>query len=285
MKANPHELFPDGDAALIISLRRPNEQTIFGPEAMMQLELLERRQNSTGERQMSDEPQPGDGPAQADEELEPDVEPAPQPEFDSEAGPEAEPVLEVDFEPEVEPEPTTEPQIDVESDLAHESTDGPIEERPAIQMRVSSQHLILASPVFRQMLKGPWKEGITSTASSSHISMSEWDAKAFMILLDIIHGHHWDVPKSLGLEMLTKFAVIVDYYQCYEIVDVFVDRWLREMERDLPTCHGKTSVMWLCVSWVFSRSETFHATAKLALKHQEGPIGFMNLPIAPILGW
>ncbi|KAK7403797.1 hypothetical protein QQX98_010439 [Neonectria punicea] len=272
MKAHVHELFPGGDSTLIISLRRPNEQTIFGPEATVQLELLETKQELEEERQTDEE---------AKYEAVPEDEPVPEPEIESAAQPE----INSQDQPEsaLEPKVELEPQPDSEFYLIHEATDSPVEEQPAIQLQVSSQHLILASPVFKQMLQGPWKKRSSSTTLSSLISTSEWDSKAFMILLDIIHGHHWDVPKSLDLEMLTKFAVIVDYYQCYEIVDIFVDSWLRDMEGDLPTRHGKTSVMWLCVSWVFSRSDTFDTLAKLALRHQEGSIGSMNLPIGPVL--
>ncbi|KAK7424794.1 hypothetical protein QQZ08_008423 [Neonectria magnoliae] len=236
MKCHVHELFPDGDSTLIISLRRPDEQTIFGPEAMVQLELLETKQKLAEERHTGEE---------AKDEAEPKAKPTTQPKIDSQAE------LESALESKVE----LEPQPDFEFYLVHESTDSPVEEQPAIQLQVSSQHLVLASPVFKQMLQGPWKERSSSTGLFSLISTSEWDAKAFMILMNIMHGHHWEVPKSPDLEMLTKFAVVVDYYQCYEIVDIFVDRWLRDMEGDLPTRYGKASVMWLCVSWVFSRSE------------------------------
>ncbi|KAI5460228.1 hypothetical protein BGZ63DRAFT_359733 [Mariannaea sp. PMI_226] len=168
----------------------------------------------------------------------------------------------------VQQNPTNESQLQVDE--------------PPIRMRVSSAHLMLASPVFLKMLSGPWKEGALSTFPRE-IYTSEWDAKALSLLLDIIHGHHWDVPRSLDLETLAKLAVIIDYYQCHEIIGIFVDKWLVEMEKDLPVHHGKASVLWLCVSWVFSRQDIFNAMAELALRHQDGPIAPTGLPIAFLL--
>ncbi|KPM38303.1 hypothetical protein AK830_g8273 [Neonectria ditissima] len=239
MKTRRHELFPGGDAAVTISLRRPNQQTLFGLVAAHRLGLLAGGMRELGEKSITR----------------------------NEAG----------------TKEASMPLDDPDTGSKHSSTNTHVEEPPAIQIQVSSQNLMLASPVFRKMLKGPWKEGIAST-SSGLISTSEWDEKAFVMMLDIIHGHHWDIPKSISLEILTKFAVIVDYYQCHEVVDIFVEKWLREMEKDLPTHFGLTSVMWLCISWVFSRSGTFNALVTLSLRHQKGPIGFVYLPIAPLLG-
>ncbi|KAH6986586.1 hypothetical protein EDB80DRAFT_690734 [Ilyonectria destructans] len=58
-----------------------------------------------------------------------------------------------------------------------------------IRMRVSSRHLIFASPVFQIMLDGPFKEG-TVCELGRQIIVRTWDAEAITIILNIIHGHH-----------------------------------------------------------------------------------------------
>lgn len=153
-----------------------------------------------------------------------------------------------------------------------------------VRFQVSSNHLRLASPVFRAMLNGPWSEGTPSDGSCRSISTTDWDQGALLILFNIIHGHHGEVPRSLDLETLCKFATIVDYYECHEIVDIFADRWLNAMERSLPTTYGPQSTLFLCVTWVFKRPKQFESMTELALRHGEGPIETTNLPIADILG-
>lgn len=91
-----------------------------------------------------------------------------------------------------------------------------------IRMRVSLQHLILASPVFQTMLDEPFKEG-TVCESGRQIITRTWDAEAMTIILNIIHGRHREVPRSLSLETLAKFAIVVDYYEFHEVVELFVD--------------------------------------------------------------
>lgn len=108
---------------------------------------------------------------------------------------------------------------------------------------------------------------------------SEWDVEALIILMDIIHGHAREVPRSVNLEILGKFAVLVDYYNCHEVTEVFVELWLADLERSLPTSFGKDSTIWLFVSWVFSRPKIYEAMTQLTLSDCRGPLNTMNLPI------
>ncbi|KAH7114094.1 hypothetical protein EDB81DRAFT_824085 [Dactylonectria macrodidyma] len=155
--------------------------------------------------------------------------------------------------------------------------------RTKIRFQVSSRHLTLASPIFRAMLDGPWKEGTASKESLRSIMANTWDVDALLIVLNIIHGHHRKVPKSLSLEMLTKVSTIVDYYNCHEIVEIFADRWLNGMARAPPDYYGRDSTLFLCVAWVFRWSGHVKAMTELALRHGEGPIETPDLPIAGIL--
>lgn len=118
----------------------------------------------------------------------------------------------------------------------------------AVRFQVSSNHLKLASPVFRAMLDGPWREGTPPNASCRSISTSNWSIDALLILLNIVHGHHREVQKYPNLETLCKLATIVDYYQCHEIVEIFADRWLHAMENGMPNRHSPESTLCLCVA-------------------------------------
>lgn len=210
-------------------------------------------------------------------------------------------------EPEPEPAPvfgdtSAEADINIEPETTAESVEEPIEEPGTLheqadvllaskvslgydeeddemRMRASSRHLSLASPVFSAMLDGPWKESIPDSQSSRRIVTSEWDTEAFLILLDIIHGHHRDVPRSVSLEMLGNISVLVDYYNCHEVTEIFVDIWIQDLEKSLPTSYGKASTIWLSISWVFSKASIFEKMTEVTIHGCLGPVNTMNLPI------
>ncbi|GKU07853.1 unnamed protein product [Fusarium langsethiae] len=147
------------------------------------------------------------------------------------------------------------------------------------RMLVSSSHLVLASPVFQAMVEGPYAEGSTDHRGIYRFATHGWNQEALVIVLDIIHGHHRSVPKLLDLEMLAKVAVIVDYYKCHEIVEVFAERWLKALQKGRTDHYGKASMLWLLISWVFSCPEIFERMAGLALKHSTRLILAENVPI------
>jgi len=93
-----------------------------------------------------------------------------------------------------------------------------------VHMRVSSKHLILASPTFRSMLGPGFEEGQRlRIEGSTELALGDDDPDAFEILLNIIHGLTRKVPRSVTLDMLTKLAVLINYYQMHEAVELFSD--------------------------------------------------------------
>lgn len=155
----------------------------------------------------------------------------------------------------------------------------------AHQFRVSSKHLTYASPVFQKMLDGPWREGTeNSDTSLREIQAGDWETEPLRILLNIIHGRYREVPKQLDLLTLTKVAVLVDYYNCHEIVEFCADRWISQLENKLPTSYGIECVLWICVSSVFQREQPFRAMTALAVKQSRGTLDSTNLPIVDIIG-
>ncbi|KID64478.1 hypothetical protein MAN_06652, partial [Metarhizium hybridum] len=149
------------------------------------------------------------------------------------------------------------------------------DEDEEVRFRLSSRHLSLASPVFETMLSGGWKESTISTqqpgtASNEkidekdaalpldyEITATEWDVNVFILLMNILHGHHREVPHSVDIEALAKFSVLVDYYDCHEITEFFADIWIEDLQLCLPTVYGRDSTIWLFVSWVFSSENIF----------------------------
>jgi hypothetical protein len=160
--------------------------------------------------------------------------------------------------------------------------DRPLSEPSEVQMRVSSRHLILASPYFKAALDGPWREAASVSADCCrYIYADDWDPQAFLILMHIIHGRNRQVPRLVSLELLAKIAVLVDYYECHEAVEVFAALWLREMksESQLPTQVSRELVLWLCISWVFGDVDVFTSVTSTALQQSRGPLATLGLPI------
>ncbi|PNP78619.1 hypothetical protein FNYG_07965 [Fusarium nygamai] len=94
-----------------------------------------------------------------------------------------------------------------------------------VVFRVSAKHLCLASPVFRRMIQGQFKESEPNEQGLFEIRTSEWDAEALLIILDIIHGHHSSVPKRPSLDVIAQIGIIVDYDDCLEVVKIFFQHW------------------------------------------------------------
>jgi hypothetical protein len=149
-----------------------------------------------------------------------------------------------------------------------------------IEMRVSSRHLMLASSYFNRMLNGDWKESNTFQSDGClRIEISDWDIGALQILMDIIHGRARKVPQALSLEMLAKIAVLVDFYECFEVVVIWTKVWIERLELYVPKVYSRDLVLWLCISWVFQHAKLFNTALRVAMMQSTGPLQTMKLPI------
>jgi hypothetical protein len=208
-------------------------------------------------------------------------------------------------------------------------------EKVEIQLRVSSYHMILASPVFEKMLKGPWVEATAPEAPASpdfspspislfaesigtlpsdrsttppdpsgavvpasdtssiasvisvlplrHVSATGWDADALVVILNIVHGRHQDVPRNVSLTIFAHFATIVDYYQCERSVELAAIPWRDPFDTDLNV---ERLIVWLYIAWVFSWGSFFSAMAGVALRRSSGLklIETHDLPVGELVG-
>ena len=180
------------------------------------------------------------------------------------------------------PEPEPEPEGSSASAPVDEVANVDEDADDAVQFLVSSRHLCLASSVFQKMLRGPWAESEGRNGDGTReieIVATEWDTEALLIVLNIIHGRNRSVPRPVSLEMLANIAAIVDYYDCHEAVEVFVDLWIPLLESTIPTSYGIDCVLWLCISSVFSQDNTLRKMVELAIMDSTEPILAMGLPI------
>jgi hypothetical protein len=170
-----------------------------------------------------------------------------------------------------------EPELSGDEAIANEDRD-PVP--TAVEMRVSSCHLRLASPHFKNLITGEWKESkAMQTQRCLRLEERDWDADALEILMNIIHNRARRVPRLINLEMLAKLAVLVDYYECLEVVEVFSPDWIAHLKQKEPMPYSRDTVLWIWISIGFRQSDLFHTATSAALRHSGDPIQTMGLPI------
>ncbi|KAI6565540.1 hypothetical protein MCOR04_008918 [Pyricularia oryzae] len=116
-----------------------------------------------------------------------------------------------------------------------------------LRFRLSSKHMILASPYFKTMLGGPWRE-----ADELELEAEDWDREALLIIMRVIHVQNQHVPRLIKLELLAKIAVLVDYYECRDAIDLAAEIWIKQLTP--PEEPSKDLVFLLLISWVFRRT-------------------------------
>lgn len=168
--------------------------------------------------------------------------------------------------------------------VPRDSDNIPVDGRSDKLFRVSSRHLILASDYFAKMLEGPWKESEAATFSCPRIIHAEgWDEAMLLVLMNIIHGRSRAVPRELDLESIAKLAVLVDYYQCLEAVEMHAAAWLQRLPSSISKQFGRDQVLSLLVAWVFPQKELLNDACRSIVRQSRGPIQSLNLPISELL--
>ncbi|EXF86038.1 hypothetical protein CFIO01_07606 [Colletotrichum fioriniae PJ7] len=167
------------------------------------------------------------------------------------------------------------PQPEVCQELEPES-----HEEPIVKYLVSSRHLALASQYFSAKFSGPWIEtSVKHIDGCYHMDATDWDSEALLILMQVIHGKTRSVPRHINLEMLAKLAVLVDYYDCHEVIEVYCPLWIGSLKDKLPDDYGRDMVLWLLISHIFQQDDIFRQMTQVAVLKSDGPIRTMELPI------
>jgi hypothetical protein len=167
---------------------------------------------------------------------------------------------------------TTSPSA--EAAVEEEETTQNEQPQATFKIRASSKHLTLACPQFTRTLHSGFQES-HSLEKTGHLTLEidNWDPAAFLVLMLIIHGRTRHVPRKLTLSKLVDFAVLVDYYECYEAVEVFTDMWITALKKP-STATALTSLAqaeeWLFVSWVFQHRVMFAQAGGYLLRNLTG---------------
>ncbi|RHZ59252.1 uncharacterized protein CDV56_104924 [Aspergillus thermomutatus] len=149
-----------------------------------------------------------------------------------------------------------------------------------VRVQVSSKHLSLASPVFHRMFRS-WRKETENAHTNKRININKeiWDPHVVSILMNLIHGHMRKVPRHVSLEELAKFGVLVEYFECHEIAEVFTDMWVDHLKEEIPFSSPGDTMRWIRISWVFRKPAEFRAATRLAVMETKGPLAAQTLPI------
>ncbi|KAJ5648547.1 hypothetical protein N7490_004919 [Penicillium lividum] len=176
-------------------------------------------------------------------------------------GIESEPIQDIPYgEYKPAPEPSPEPALEKSEPVAEEDLE-PAPEEPAVddpaaqvifRIQVSAKHLSFASPVFKTMLKGGWKESTNFLQKGTvEFTAESWDAEALLILFRAMHGQYRLITQKLTLEMLAKVTVIDDYYECKDALFIMSDKWMRNLDERIILANYRNLILSVWVSWFF----------------------------------
>jgi hypothetical protein len=149
-----------------------------------------------------------------------------------------------------------------------------------LQLKVSSKHLMVASPRFKKMLSGDWVEAKTIHPDGyRHVELEGFDPEGTQIVLNILHGKTRRVPRTVDLELLAKIAVVVDDLECHEEVEVFSDMWIAKSRASVPIEYDRDLILGILVASVFRKPDLFKSTTRTAILWSPSPIQTLGLPI------
>ena len=74
------------------------------------------------------------------------------------------------------------------------------------------------------------------------------------------------VPRTVSLEMLAKIAVIVDYYDIREPLQLILSLWMQGFSfSSVPILLYREVVLWILISWVLKQNAHFRQATKVAI--------------------
>ncbi|KAI0180234.1 hypothetical protein GGR52DRAFT_234124 [Hypoxylon sp. FL1284] len=144
-------------------------------------------------------------------------------------------------------------------------------------IRVSSRHISLASGRTEKM-RHRWEQTKESDGYV-HLPLEDWDTEALLIIMNIIHLRNRLVPSHVSIDMLAKLAVIVDYFEFHEAVEVFSKSWMEHLRSSIPISYCRDLILWIWIAHVFNDSNTLKTTISTAIQQSPAPIQDLGLPI------
>ncbi|KAM0490251.1 hypothetical protein ACHAP8_011725 [Fusarium lateritium] len=167
------------------------------------------------------------------------------------------------------------PTEDTDNEDSAQAETEPVE----LRFRLCSAILKVTSSFFKKSMNGVWKAAECEPGFEWTLLERDWDAEAFLILMNILHHNARRVPRKIRLETLAKIATLVDYYDCHEAVNIWAERWISNLSLAEPKYYSRILLQRLTVARVFPDNAAFRALTKVAIERSRGPIHTLGLPI------
>ncbi|OTB15851.1 hypothetical protein K445DRAFT_103463 [Daldinia sp. EC12] len=183
--------------------------------------------------------------------------------------------------------PKADRQTQTKADFKAEQESPHTSEEPtstsSVKFLLSSRHLCLASPYFKRLLQGPWKEATKKSPDGlRHVDAFDWDETAMLVLMHVIHGQNYKLAQIYPLEDLAKVAVLVDYYQCHEAVSLWSTRCMNFIR--VTDVFNRDTILTILVSLVFKSPNLFSQATRVAMRECQGQLPTLGLPITAVAG-
>ncbi|RAH66711.1 uncharacterized protein BO66DRAFT_404496 [Aspergillus aculeatinus CBS 121060] len=139
------------------------------------------------------------------------------------------------------------------------------------RIRISTKHLIRASPFFAKLCTG--REQDSTEPSCSREFLPDFEGlrlESILILMRIIHGQASVLPEVIDLPTLVDLALLVDRCQCAPLARYFALH---------PSEYGKEVMEWIYVAWVWNLNKEFEANTLVAVETSYEVVHSHNLPL------
>ncbi|KAF4458771.1 hypothetical protein FALBO_14481 [Fusarium albosuccineum] len=152
-----------------------------------------------------------------------------------------------------------------------------------LHLLCSKKHLTSASVRAHKMFAGGFRESIPDEMDGLYHWKFEpiFDAKAFEMVMKIIHGKTRDTPRTVNAELLAGIAAVVDDLQCHDTLWFFAKGWLTNLKFDAPVGICKELAQLILISYVFEDPALFQTSTKTAITCSLGSVPTFGLPIPP----
>jgi len=84
------------------------------------------------------------------------------------------------------------------------------------------------------------------------------NSNALLLLLNIVHLKFKGIPTTLPYHQLLNVAVLVDQYNCRDLVRPWLNMWLADEEKESKAPEHEN---WLFIAWAFGREKVFEDLA------------------------
>lgn len=124
------------------------------------------------------------------------------------------------------------------------------------RFRVSSSALSRHSPVWKNMLFGPWRESKQVNAESEQwiVELPGDPLKPMQIVLGIIHNRFSHVPPFLSLDELYKLLILTNKYDMTDLLKLWRAQWTSVAHGDLSSADTLKS---LFIAWELGDANLF----------------------------